>query len=156
MRDHEWTLDAAPRGEGKSSQTPMARAKRCEACGFMTSMSAMTCTECGACFRRVDEAVRLVAASDERVCPGWDGACPKGKMLSRDAGRCLSCAARKSNAAKTPEQRSEAGRKGNASMTTEQRSETARKSNAAKTPEQRSEAGRKGHATRRDQQSERP
>lgn len=60
----EWSLDPAPTGL-RGNGGPLA--KRCPACGYMSALSAMNCSNCGATFRREEPEKRLekVTISEE-------------------------------------------------------------------------------------------
>jgi hypothetical protein len=69
-----------------------------------------------------------------------------GETRKKEVSATHAEAARKMQAARTPEQRSETARKMHATHTPEERSEAVRKWRAARTPEEKSEAARKWQA----------
>lgn len=122
-------------------------AKRCPQCGRTVGTGTRICPECD--FEWVVEEVPdTIEGELHEAKPKVCSECGKATKGSRKAktDMCMSCVARKRNAALTPEQRrerSERARKRMMAMTPEQRSERARKSAMAMTPEQRSERARK-------------
>ena len=142
---------------------------------------AKSCATCGVWYR-VPERGRIVewcirCFADRYRCTGVVGGKRCAERLTKKAWapssvkqrrglppKCRRCAnaartpeqrseaARKRWSAKTPEQRSDAARKAQSAKTPEQRSESTRKANAAKTPEQRSDAARKAQSAKTPEQ----
>lgn len=90
LAPRDWSLEPSE-ARGRRSR-PMPMAKRCEACGFMTALSAVECKECGTSFQAEDPDTKLeevVVRPRTIIC--IDCGCPWRSRRGIVPSRCFVC-----------------------------------------------------------------